>query len=52
MAKKGEKFDQEDIIEIKTEQNKISPVWESIFGIIIGIIALKLGGDLVVNNSV
>lgn len=52
MAKKGEEFDKEDIIEIKTDKRKELPVWESIFGIVIGIVALKLGGDLVVNNSV
>lgn len=53
MAKKGEEFDKEDqIIEIRTYDNKEVPLWESIFGIIIGIIGLKLGGDLVVDNSV
>lgn len=53
MAKKGEEFDKEDsIIEITTDEKQVAPVWESIFGIIIGIIALKLGGDLVVDNSV
>lgn len=53
MAKKGEEFDKEEgIIEIKTNNKKESPVWESLFGIIIGIIALKLGGDFVVDNSV
>lgn len=53
MAKKGEEFDKEEgIIEIKTNSKKESPVWESLFGIIIGIIALKIGGDFVVDNSV
>ena len=53
MAKKGEEFDKEDrILEIKTEENKKVPVWESLFGIILGIVGLKLGGDLVVENSV
>lgn len=53
MAKKGETFDKEEgIIEIKTNATNQSPVWESLFGIIIGIIGLKLGGDLVVDNSV
>lgn len=53
MAKKGEEFDKEDrILEIRTEENKKVPLWESLFGIIIGIVGLKLGGDLVVNNSV
>ncbi len=53
MAKKGEQFENKDsIIEIKTIDKNVSPVWESLFGIIIGIVGLKLGGDLVVNNSV
>ena len=53
MAKKGEEFDKEDsIIEIRTEENKQVPLWESLFGIVMGIVGLKLGGDLVVNNSV
>lgn len=53
MAKKGEEFDKEDrILEIRTEENKQVPLWESLFGIVIGIVGLKLGGDLVVNNSV
>lgn len=53
MARKGNEFDKEEkIIEIKTNERKISPVWESLFGIIIGIIGLKLGGDLVVDNAV
>lgn len=53
MAKKGEEFDKDDrILEIRTEENKQVPLWESLFGIILGIIGLKLGGDLVVENSV
>lgn len=53
MAKKGEEFDKEDrIIEIRTEENSQVPLWESLFGIVIGIVGLKLGGDLVVNNAV
>ena len=53
MAKKGEEFDKEGrILEIITEENKEVPVLESLFGIIIGIAGLKLGGDLVVENSV
>ena len=53
MAKKGEKFDKEDeIIEVKTSNKKISPLWEAIFGIVIGIVGLKLGGDFVVDGSV
>lgn len=53
MAKKGEQFDKEDqLIEIRTGEDKEVPVWEALFGIVIGIIGLKLGGDLVVDNSV
>lgn len=53
MARKGEEFEKTDrIIEIKTNEKKTSPAWESIFGIILGIIGLKLGGDIVVENSV
>ena len=53
MAKKGEEFDKEDrILEIRTGDNKQVPLWESLFGIVIGIVGLKLGGDLVVNNAV
>lgn len=53
MAKKGEEFDKENqILEIQTKNKKISPTWESILGIVIGIIGLKIGGDLVVDNSV
>lgn len=53
MARKGEEFEKTDrIIEIKTNEKKTSPAWESIFGIILGIVGLKLGGDIVVENSV
>ena len=53
MAKKGEEFDKEDtIIELKVPEKKKVPVWESLFGIVIGIAGLKLGGDLVVDNAV
>lgn len=51
MGKKGEQFDKEDtLVEIKTESKKIS-VLKSIIFIIIGIIGLKVGGDLTVNNA-
>lgn len=53
MAKKGADFDKENtIVEIKIDENKSISVLKSIFGIVIGIIGLKLGGDLVVDNSV
>ena len=52
MAKKGEAFDNDGIIlEMKTENKKVS-IFEALFGIVIGIIGLKIGGDLVVDNSV
>ena len=51
MAKKGEKFDEEDtIVEIKTDSKKI-PIAKNIIFIILGIIGLKIGGDLTVDNA-
>lgn len=51
MGKKGEQFDKEDtIIELRTEDNKISVI-KSIIFIILGIIGLKVGGDLTVDNA-
>ncbi len=51
MGKKGEQFDKEGtIIELQTEDNKIS-VLKSIIFIILGIIGLKVGGDLTVDNA-
>lgn len=51
MAKKGEKFEKKNtIVEVRTDE-KISMV-KSILWIILGIIALKIGGDLTVNHSV
>ena len=47
MAQKGK---QEAIIEINEENKEISLV-KSIFGIVIGIIALKVGGDVVVKYA-
>lgn len=53
MAKKGEEFDKEDaVVEIVTKEKEDVPIWESLFGIIVGIVGLKLGGDLVVNGAV
>lgn len=51
MAKKGEAFDAEEGLE---EQRivEIMPTWKSLIFIIIGIIGLKFGGDLVVDNAV
>ncbi len=51
MGKKGEQFDKDDsIIEIQTE-NKQSSMVKSIILIVIGIIGLKIGGDLTVENA-
>ncbi len=52
MSKKGEQFDQENdkIDEVKTEDKPISMV-KSILFIILGIIGLKIGGDLTVENA-
>ena len=51
MAKKGEKFEKNDtVVEVQTKAN-IS-IMKSILFIILGIIGLKIGGDLVVNKSV
>jgi cation:H+ antiporter len=51
MAKKGEQFDKDEtIIEIQTENQQMS-VFESILFIVLGIIGLKIGGDLTVDNA-
>lgn len=51
IGKKGEQFDKDTIIaEIQTE-NKPIPMIKSIIFIILGIIGLKIGGDLTVENS-
>ena len=52
MAIKGEKFDKEDGEETEnTNNNKQISILKSIIYIVLGIIGLKLGGDLVVENS-
>ncbi len=51
MGKNGEKFDKEEtIIELKTENEKVS-IFKSIVFIVLGIIGLKVGGDLTVDNA-
>lgn len=51
MGKKGEQFDKDNtIVEIKTEDKPISIIKNVIF-IILGVIGLKIGGDLTVENS-
>lgn len=52
MGKKGEEFDKEDsIIELQTESKQLSML-KSIIFIVLGIIGLKIGGDLTVDNAV
>ena len=51
MGKKGEKFDKVDnIVEIQSEIKPIS-IFKSIIYIVLGIIGLKIGGDLTVDNA-
>lgn len=52
MGKKGEQFDKdkETVVEIQIENKPISMI-KSIIFIILGIIGLKIGGDLTVENS-
>lgn len=52
MAIKGNEFDKEEIENEEEKNEKNMPVLKSIFNVILGIIALKFGGDLVVNNAV
>lgn len=53
MAKKGDEFEQEKtLLEIKTHENTKISVCECLIGIMLGIIGLKIGGDLVVDGSV
>ncbi len=51
MAKKGEKFDLEEGQELQ-EETIPTKILKAIFNVIIGIIGLKLGGDLVVRSCV
>ncbi len=52
MAKKGEQFEKKDtLVEVRAKEQKIS-IAKSILWILLGIIALKFGGDFVVNHSV
>lgn len=57
MALKGEQFDKEDNNEEKEEKRdkenkKTTAVWLDIIYIILGIVILKIGGDLTVDNAV
>lgn len=51
MGKKGESFEKKDtLVEVQTEEK--TSILKSILWIILGIIGLKIGGDLTVNHSV
>lgn len=51
MGKKGEEFENKDIlVEVQTDENYST--MKAILWIILGIIGLKIGGDLVVNHSI
>lgn len=52
MAFKGEDFDKDDEQEETAEENKKSSTLKDVLSIIIGIIGLKIGGDLTVDNAV
>jgi len=51
MAKKGEQFDGEDV-EQEKETTKDMSILKSIIFIILGVVALKFGGDFTVDNAV
>lgn len=48
----GKKESQKDILEIKTEESKNNNTIKNIILVILGIVGLKIGGDLAVNNAV
>ena len=53
MGKKGEEFDSKDSAESASKkEQKLQPIAKSIVFVILGIIGLKFGGDLTVNNAV
>ena len=53
MGIKGEEFDKEDGVEEQTvEDNAKGTILKNIVLIIVGIVALKFGGDFVVDNSI
>lgn len=53
MGKKGEKFDSkdEDIEKQKTKDKKQVSILRNIINIILGMVALKFGGDFIVDNA-
>lgn len=48
----GKRESQKEIMEIKTEESKKTNTIKNILLVIIGIVGLKIGGDLSVNNAV
>lgn len=48
----GKRESQKEILEIKTEETKNNNTIKNILLVILGIIGLKIGGDLAVNNAV
>ena len=48
----GKRESQKEIMEIKTEESKKTNTIKNILLVIIGIVGLKIGGDLAVNNAV
>lgn len=53
MTKKGEKLNKKNtLLEIKSKEEVKKSNFEIIFYIILGVIGLKIGGDLVVDNAV
>lgn len=51
MGKKGEEFENKDVL-VEVQIDKNYSTIKAILWIILGIIALKIGGDLVVNHSI
>lgn len=56
MGIKGEEFDEEvidedDAKEKAAKEKEPSAIWKNIFQILIGIVALKFGGDFIVDNA-
>ena len=52
MAIKGKKFENEEVKEEKKSENEVLSPLKSIVYIILGIVALKFGGDFAVDNAV
>ncbi len=58
MGIKGEKYDEETLIDEDDETEKAAKekdpgsIWRNIIQILVGIVALKFGGDFIVDNSV